>query len=92
MDCLFTDKEFQAMDVYIKMIHESLNKKAIIYASPDFQFYQQNSWLNMQAFSSMDINNGFGFLGMYKGADVYSFNGMDTHTCCIVPAEDKWRT
>ena len=77
MDCLFHDSEQQALDCYI----EELRAKQItpmLYIAPDFDF----PIINMHSSSKLAED---GYVGKYEGTSVYIFDGLDEHTCCVLP-------
>lgn len=80
MDCLFHDNEQQALDCYIEELQQQQNFNLIIYAAPTYEFH-----LSVNDFSSISIGQTSGYLGKYKGIPIYIFDGLDEHTCCVLP-------
>lgn len=87
MDCLFTDKEGDAMRIYMKEM-QAHHLNPIMYVSPVFDLVSAGI-VSMSSTvcvtPSVPISTHNGFTGQYYGVPVYVFDGLDTHTCCIMP-------
>ena len=86
MDCLFTDSESAATINYIKEL-KARGFEPIVYAGPHWDVFG-GSWTRMIPWEdditdSTEIENGL--VGNYYGAQVYMFDGLDEHTCCVLP-------
>lgn len=77
MDCLFRDDEQQALDCYIEEL-KAKDISPMLYIAPDFIF----SKIGMCSNSTLTED---GYVGRYEGTPVYIFNGLDEHTCCVLP-------
>lgn len=75
MDCLFSDNEEKEMLIYANEL-KAYNLSPVIYASPDWNIFTSPR--------AIDISEN-GFVGMYYGIPIYTFNGLDSHTCCVMP-------
>lgn len=84
MDCLFTDKEKIALDNYIDELGEVKCDKMILYLSPDF-----NIDTLMPVFWPWEsYTPAKGTMGVYRGARICVFDGLDSHTACLMPDPD----
>ena len=84
MDCLFHDDEQQALHCYISEL-QARNIEPMVYAASDFDFHIAEI-INMSTKSCIQpINLKDGYIGKYKGVPVYTFDGIDSHTCIVVP-------
>jgi len=82
MDCLFTDKEVKEMLIYAEELR-SKSLHPLMYVASDWDFVN-SSWTS--AFTTVPpIHHDNGCIGTYYGMPVYSFDGLDSHTCCILP-------
>ena len=82
MDCLFTDKEAREMILYANEL-KAQNLSPVIYAAPDWDIVN-SSWTITDT-TVPSVYNTIGYIGMYYGMPVYSFDGLDSHTCCVLP-------
>lgn len=82
MDCLFTDKEVKEMLIYAE---ELRNKDLcpLMYVASDWDF-ANSSWISTFA-TVPPVHHDNGCIGAYYGIPVYAFDGLDSHTCCILP-------
>ena len=83
MDCLFTDKEIVALDNYIYELGETKCDRMILYLSPDFNIDTLRSWPTWGSYTPAK-----GTIGVYKGARICVFDGLDSHTACLMPDPD----
>ena len=90
MDCLFNENETKAMEVYIEEIRTK-GYNPIIYVSPDYDFAKAGlikinpSAVPLNSVVSVKLNIENGFTGVYYGAPIFVFDGLDSHTCCVMP-------
>lgn len=82
MDCLFTDKEVKEMLIYARELKER-NLDPVIYAAPDWNVIN-SSWTSKYIDIPITYTNE-GEAGMYYGMPIYVFEGLDSHTCCVLP-------
>ena len=82
MDCLFTDEEAREMMIYANELKAN-NLSPVIYAAPDWDVVN-SSWTVKYTPPPLGYNPN-GYIGMYYGMPVYSFDGLDSHTCCVLP-------
>ena len=82
MDCLFHDDEQRALEYYIEELH-SKKINPIIYAAPDYDFFKTG----IMAISNTpeSIPEPKGYVGRYTGIPIYVCDGLDSHTCIVVP-------
>jgi len=91
MDCLFTDKEGDAMRIYIKEMQVH-HMNPIMYVSPTFDLVSAgivSMSSTVCSTPSIPISPHDGLTGQYHGIPVYVFDGLDIHTCCIMPQINK---
>ena len=91
MDCLFHEDETKAMGLYIKEL-QAKGCEPIIYVSPDYDFVNAGLIkiagcmpVTQKAITSATLNIRNGFTGVYYGTPIYVFDGLDSHTCCVMP-------
>ena len=93
MDCLFTEKETKAMNMYINEIRAK-GYQPIVYVSPDYDFVDAGIMKMAGAPASptkgkpIEFNMEQGFIGVYTGVPIFVFDGLDSHTCCVMPQND----
>lgn len=79
MDCLFRSDETQALDNYIRELRIQ-QREPVIYAGLNW-FPEGCSWMSV-----MDYTKGCTKItGMYRGARVIPFDGIDDDVCCVLP-------
>lgn len=84
MDCLFTDKETKELLIYAEELR-SRDLQPLIYVSNDWDFIN-SSWTALYTkTTSSPIHHDEGCIGSYYGMPVYVFDGLDSHTCCVLP-------
>ena len=82
MDCLFNDNEVKEMLIYAKELQNN-NLHPIMYVAQDWNFVN-SSWTSAFA-PPLPTHHNNGCIGAYYGMPVYAFEGLDSHTCCILP-------
>ena len=95
MDCLFNENETKAASLYIKEL-QAKGFHPIMYVSPDYDFAKAGLIsINTMAVPpdsviSVKLNKENGFTGVYHGIPIFVFNGLDSHTCCIMPQNNEY--
>ena len=90
MDCLFTDKEVKELLIYAEELR-SKNLHPLMYVSNDWDF-ANSSWTTKFITTSLPpVHHDNGCIGAYYGMPVYAFDGLDSHTCCVLPDNNSFK-
>jgi hypothetical protein len=84
MDCLFTDKEVKELLIYAEELR-SRDLQPLMYVSNDWDFVNSSWTAAFSTIPSSPIYHNDGCIGSYYGMPVYAFDGLDSHTCCVLP-------
>ena len=84
MDCLFSDNEIKEMLIYADEL-KAREITPMIYAATDWDPIYSSSTASLAPIKLSNKQESKGYIGMYYGMPVYTFDGLDSHTCCIMP-------